>query len=260
MASKKVEDAITSLLSAEKSGERLSKLTDNWPDLDLETAYLIQDNLVARKVTQGDTIVGHKLGLTSRAKQERMGVNSPLTAVLLASHLAPADKAIATEGLTQPRIEPEIAFVMGKDLRGPNVTAAQALDAVSSVHAAFEVIDSRFMDYQFNLPDVTADNASAAYFVIAPHGVPPRDANWAQESVAFSHNGTVIYTATGAAVQGHPAEALAMAANDLWKRGQSISAGEIVLSGALTDAIPIAPGDHVSAQFDRLGLLALSIK
>src|SRR5690606_15416763 len=114
---------------------------------------------------------------------------------------------------------PEIAFVMGESLRGPGITREQALAAVRSVHAGFEVIDSRYRDFSFALPDVVADNASASVFVISEHSVPPEQLDLVAERCDLGIDGRVVDTATGEAVQGHPAEALALAANDLAARG-----------------------------------------
>ena len=125
------------------------------------------------RVTTGETVVGIKLGLTSRAKQERMGISSPLTAVLTDAYILPADVPVPLGRLIQPRAEPELVFVMGRPLRGPGVTAATALAAVDRVYGGFEIIDSRYVDYDFALPDVVADNASSAFFVVGGVGQEP---------------------------------------------------------------------------------------
>jgi 2-oxo-3-hexenedioate decarboxylase len=200
-------------------------------------------------------LIGTKLGLTSRAKQIRMGITSPLTAKLLDNYYLATDTPIPLANLIQPRIEPEIVFVMKEDLRGPNVTAAQALAAVGTVHAGFEVIDSRYIDYSFALPDVISDNASSAYFFMGIKGVDPSELDLTFEAVALSVNGKCVATATGAAVQGHPAEALALAANSLAAQGDYIRAGEVVITGGLTDAVPVNAGDQISAEFTNLGSL-----
>jgi len=243
------------LLAAEANRTARGRITEEWDGLDLEGAYKVQQLTVASKVAAGDQIIGTKLGLTSAAKQARMGINSPLTAVLLKSYILIGDVPVPLDKLIQPRVEPEIVFVMGKKLQGPGVTAATALDAVESVYAGFEVIDSRFIDYSFALPDVVADNASSAYFVVGGKAVNPRDLDLALEAVVVTVNGATVATATGAAVQGHPAEALALAANSLAERGLCIEAGEIVLTGGLTDAIPVSEGDQISAEFTTLGSL-----
>lgn len=258
MAIKSVSDAVEALIGAEDARAARGRITDEWTALDVTTAYQVQKRLIETRVSQGRKIIGVKLGLTSRAKQQRMGITSPLTAVLLDNYLLGTDISIETSSLIQPRIEPEIVFVMGIDLKGPNVTPAAAMQAVKSVHSGFEVIDSRYSDYSFALPDVIADNASSAYFFMGNKAVAPDSLDLTFEAVALVVNGKTVATATGAAVQGHPAEALALAANSLAERGEYIKAGDIVLTGGLTDAVPVVPGDQISAEFTNLGSLFVS--
>lgn len=255
MAVHDVKTATEKLLAAEDNRTAITRITDEWSGLDIETAYKVQAEVIAARVAQGRRLIGTKLGLTSRAKQIRMGITSPLTAKLLDNYYLATDTPIPLANLIQPRIEPEIVFVMKEDLRGPNVTAAQALAAVGTVHAGFEVIDSRYIDYSFALPDVISDNASSAYFFMGIEGVDPSELDLTFEAVALSVNGKCVATATGAAVQGHPAEALALAANSLAAQGDYIRAGEVVITGGLTDAVPVNAGDQISAEFTNLGSL-----
>ena len=255
MAVHDVKTATEKLLAAEDNKTAITRITDEWSGLDIETAYKVQAEVIAARVAQGRRLIGTKLGLTSRAKQIRMGITSPLTAKLLDNYYLATDTPIPLANLIQPRIEPEIVFVMKEDLRGPNVTAAQALAAVGTVHAGFEVIDSRYIDYSFALPDVVSDNASSAYFFMGIKGVDPSELDLTFEAVALSVNGKCVATATGAAVQGHPAEALALAANSLAAQGDYIRAGEVVITGGLTDAVPVNTGDQISAEFTNLGSL-----
>ena len=253
-----VETAADLLLAAETERRDRGPITDEWPELDLTTAYTVQRRLIEKKVEAGETVIGVKLGLTSRAKQERMGISSPLTATLTSGYRLETDEPLPVGDLIHPRAEPEIVFVMAKQLQGPGVTAATALDAVASVHAGLEVIDSRYTDFRFTLPDVVADNASSARFVVGGTTRSPHELDLVREACALSVNGAVVDTATGAAVQGNPAEALALAANDLATRGEAIEAGAIVLTGGLTDAVPIGPGDVVAAEFTSLGRTVLT--
>jgi 2-oxo-3-hexenedioate decarboxylase len=255
MTVKDIKSAAAKLIAAEDSKTAISRITEEWSNLDLETAYSVQSEVIATRVAQGRRVIGTKLGLTSKAKQVRMGISSPLTAKLLDNYALATDTPIPLANLIQPRIEPEIVFIMKTDLRGPNVTAAQALAAVESVHAGFEIIDSRFIDYSFALPDVVSDNASSAYFYMGSKGISPTEIDLTFEAVALSVNGKCVATATGAAVQGHPAEALALAANSLALQGDFIRAGEIVLTGGLTDAVPVSAGTQISAEFTNLGSL-----
>ncbi|MDQ4112791.1 MAG: fumarylacetoacetate hydrolase family protein [Actinomycetota bacterium] len=233
------------------------RLTDEWPGLDLTTAYKAQDELLTRRIHKGERVVGVKLGLTSEAKQRRMGIDAPLTAWLTDAMVLSEGEAIQVNSLIHPRIEPEIAFVMGESLHGSGVTRDQALAAVRSVHAGFEVIDSRFRDFSFALPDVVADNASASVFVISAESLSPEALDLAAERCDLAVDGEIVDSATGAAVQGHPAEALALAANDLAARGHAIEAGSIVLTGGLTDAVLLGPGSEYSAAFTSLGTLTV---
>lgn len=247
------------LLDREQQRRDGGRVTEQFPGLDLDSAYVVQRELIRRRVTDGETVVGVKLGLTSRAKQRRMGIDSPLTAVLTDAMNVPNGVPLAADELIHPRVEPEIVFVMGERLHGPGVTAARALAAVRSVHAGLEVIDSRFADFSFALPDVVADNASSSRFVVCPDGISPDGLDLLLEAAVLIKNGEVVDTATGAAVQGHPAEALALAANALAERGEGIEAGAIVLTGGLTDAVPVAPGDEIVVRFTHLGSITLPI-
>jgi 2-oxo-3-hexenedioate decarboxylase len=233
-------------------------LTDEWPELDLQTAYAVQDEVLRRKVAAGEKVVGVKLGLTSRAKQQRMNVHAPLTGWLTDAMVLPAGVPVPEAELIHPRAEPEIVFVMGSALEGPGVTAASALAAVDMVYGGLEIIDSRYRDFRFTLPDVVADNASSARFVVGPVGRRPEDLDLALEACLLEVDGAVVDSATGAAVQGHPAEALALAANDLGRRGLRIEAGWLVLTGGMTDAVFTHPGTSIAAHFTHLGSVIVS--
>jgi 2-oxo-3-hexenedioate decarboxylase len=250
---------VQELLDRETDRRDGGKVTEQFPGLDLPSAYEVQSELVRRRIASGEHAIGVKLGLTSRAKPLRMGIDSPLTAVLTDAMAIPTGVPLDTSELIHPRVEPEIVFVMGTRLSGPGVTAATAMAAVVSVHAGLEVIDSRFKDFKFDLPDVVADNASSARFVVNPDGVPPADLDLWLEAAVLARNGEVVDTATGAAVQGHPAEALALAANALATRGEFIEAGAIVLTGGMTDAVAVEPGDDILVRFTHLGAINLTI-
>ncbi|UGQ11836.1 fumarylacetoacetate hydrolase family protein [Yinghuangia sp. ASG 101] len=258
MAEWTIERAADELLNRESRTRDGGRITDLWPELDLDTAYLVQDTLLGRKTGAGERVVGAKLGLTSHAKQQRMGIDSPLTGWLTDAMRLPAGEPVALDRMIHPRVEPEIVFTMGERLSGPDVTPERALGAVASVHAGFEVIDSRYRDFSFALPDVVADNASSCRFVVSPVSLPADALDLAAETCRLSVDGETVATATGAAVQGHPAAALALAANSLARRGLAIEAGWTVLTGGLTDAVFLGPGVTVTAEFGALGTLALT--
>lgn len=248
-----VREAATALLGT--TSER-SPLSEEWPELDVDTAYAIQDEALRQRRARGETLVGLKLGLTSRAKQERMGIDAPLLAWLTDAMVLPA--GVPVPRLIHPRAEPELVFVMRDRLAGPGVTAATALAAVDRVYGGIEIIDSRYTDYRFTLPDAVADNGSSAYFSVGPVGLPPASLDLSLEAALLEVDGQIVDTATGAAVQGHPAEALALAANALGARGLAVEPGWIVLTGGMTDAVPLRRGSRVAAHFSHLGSITLS--
>ncbi|MER5439759.1 fumarylacetoacetate hydrolase family protein [Streptomyces sp. NPDC002790] len=247
------ETVARDLFRAERERQDREPFTDEWADFSVAEAYATQDRLIELKQEAGEHVIGVKLGLTSRAKQQRMGISSPLTAWITDAMVLPQGAPVPVGELIHPRIEPEIVFVMGERLSGPGVTGATALAAVRSVHAGFEVIDSRYRDFRFQLPDVVADNASSARLLVNPEGLPPSELDLALEGCVLRVDGEVVDTATGAAVQGHPAEALALAANALAERGLAIEPGWLVLTGGITDAVPVRPGTHTQASFSKLG-------
>jgi 2-oxo-3-hexenedioate decarboxylase len=224
----------------------------------LDTAYRVQDEIIRRKIEVGHTVVGVKIGLTSRAKQQRMGIDSPLTAWLTDRMAHPADTPLIVEKLIHPRVEPEIVFVLSERLTGPGITAEQAIDAVSHVYAGLEIIDSRFADFKFTLPDVVTDNASSAQFVVGSVARRPAELDLAAEECLLEVDGRVVDSATGEAVQGHPAQALALAANSLARRGLALEPGWVVLTGGLTDAVSARLGAQITAHFTHLGTVSVS--
>lgn len=253
-----IETVAAELLRCEDERIERPPFTDEWPELDLATGYAIQDLNLRKRLDRGEKLIGVKLGLTSRAKQQRMGVHFPFVAWLTDAMILPTGDPVPQGKLIHPRIEPEIVFVMGDRLSGPGVTCAQAMSSVESVWGGAEVIDSRYQEFRFKAGDVSADNASSGAFVTGPVGLAPADLDMALEAVLVEVNGEIVDSATGAAVQGHPGEALALAANDLATRGHAIEAGWIVLTGGMTDAVFSPPGASVACHFTNLGSVFLN--
>jgi 2-oxo-3-hexenedioate decarboxylase len=253
-----IASVATELLRCEDEGIERPPFTDEWADLDLDTGYAIQDLNLRARLARGERLIGIKLGLTSRAKQQRMGVDFPFVAWLTDAMVLPAGDPVPQARLIHPRAEPEIVFVMGERLEGPGVSCPQAMSAVASVWGGVEVIDSRYRDFRFTAGDVAADNASSAAFVTGPVGLPPAELDLSLEGVLVEVNGVVVDSATGAAVQGHPGEALALAANDLARRGHAIEPGWLVLTGGMTDAVFAPPGASIAMHFTHLGSVFLN--
>ena len=243
------------LLAAQANGTAIDRID---PDARLseDEAYQVQFALVEAKLRQGDSVIGLKTGLTSVAKQQAMGVAQPVLGHLLASSLVQEGEPVSVAGLIHPRAEPELAFVLGRDIEAP-VNAVGAREAVESVLPGIEIIDSRFRDFRFGLTDVIADNTSAARVAFGNIRLRPDEIDARLVGMVFSKNGAVESTAAGAALMGDPYEALAWLAGRACQLGRPLRAGQFVLAGALADAVPIAAGDSVTLEFDRLGTLSL---
>jgi 2-oxo-3-hexenedioate decarboxylase len=206
--------------------------------------------MLRQRLARDEWLVGVKMNLTGPA-------GSPVTGWLTDAMVLPAGAAVPRDQLIQPRAEPDIVFVMGARLAGPGVTAATALAAVSAVAAGVEVTDSRYSDDPVTVPDLVADNASTGYFVTGPVVVPPAGIDLALEACLIEVDGAVVDSATGAAVLGHPASALARAANDLGRRGLAIEPGWIVLTGGMTAPVPCPPAVTIAAHFTHLASVFL---
>jgi 2-oxo-3-hexenedioate decarboxylase len=224
---------------------------------DVATAYAVQDAVVDARVAAGQVVVGAKLGLTSTAKQRQMHVDEPLYGWLTDDMALDVGQPLRCDRFIQPRCEPEIAFLLGQDLEGSHVTTAHVLAATAAVFPAIDVLDSRFAGYAFTLPDVVADNASAAGFLVGGRATDPQGIDLRLTGLVLTKNGELVATAAGAAVLGHPAAAVAWLVRALAGRKRGLRAGQVVLAGAMTEAVPVAPGDVVVAHFDRLGSVEL---
>jgi 2-oxo-3-hexenedioate decarboxylase len=227
-------------------------LTDGHPGLDLATGYAVQR--LAR--SSAGPLAGYKLGVTSRAKQAQVGVDAPIYGYLPAAAALDTGEPLEVARQIQPRGEPEIVLYMGRDLAGPAVTAADVLRATDAVAVGIEVLDSRYQDYRFTIPDVVADNASAGRFVVGTP-VPAAGIDLRLVGVVLEHRGEVVATASGAASLGHPAAAVAWLVRALAEHDEGLRAGDLVLSGGLTAAVPVVAGDTLVATVDRLGALEL---
>jgi len=235
----------------------IPKLTDEYPDMSLSDGYAVQSELRQRLLAQGQRLIGWKAGLTSKAKMLQMGVNVPLIG-FLTDRMARAENAvILTADLVHPRAECEIAFMMKKSLRGPGCTAQDVLEATDYVLPAVEIIDSRYSEFKFDLPSVVADNGSSARFVCGSRTRYAQDLDLRTLGVVMEKNGEIVAMGASAAVLDHPANAVAMLVNILAETGLSLPAGSFVMSGGITEAIPVKAGDTIVARFQDLGTVSL---
>ncbi|WP_138436920.1 2-oxo-3-hexenedioate decarboxylase [Marinobacter shengliensis] len=235
----------------------IPKLTNEYPDMTIVDGYAVQSELRRRFIEQGHTLVGWKAGLTSKAKMEQMGVNVPSIGFLTDKMARPENSIVSTSDLVHPRVECEVAFVTNKDLAGPGVTAEDVIDATDYVLPAIEIIDSRFSGFKFDLESVVADNGSSARFVGGGRARHPKDVDLRTLGVVMEKNGEVVGMGASAAVLGNPANAVAMLVNILHDLGETLPAGSFVMSGGITEAIAVQPGDNVIARYQDLGSVSV---
>lgn len=234
------------------------KITDDHPEMDWEDAYAIQDEIKRRKIARGNKIVGLKCGLTSYAKMKQMGGDSPCFGFVTDYGSIAEGGEVKCSELIHPKVEPEIAFVTKKALKGPGCHIGAVLAATDFVMPGIEVIDSRYRDFKFDLKSVIADNTSASRFVVGGRSVPAHEVDLRTLGVVMEKNGEIVALASGAAVLGHPAAAVAALANHLGARGREIPAGTLILSGGITEAVDVKPGDNVSLRIQHLGSVSLN--
>ncbi|WP_111646529.1 2-keto-4-pentenoate hydratase [Paranoxybacillus vitaminiphilus] len=241
------------LLKSERERQPLSPLTELEPTMTVNDAYQIQLRTIEQKMKEGHQVVGKKIGLTSAAMQQLLGVDQPDYGHLLDSMMIENGGTVPWERVMQPKVEAEIAFVLKRDLVGSRITVLDVLQATDYIVPALEIVDSRIVDWKIRLEDTVADNASSGLYVLGGKPIPVHSVDVAQIGMALYRNGEVVNTGVGAAALGHPAFCVAWLANKLYEYGKELRAGEVVLSGALSAAVSAEPGDFFSARFAHLG-------
>lgn len=239
--------------TAQTYGCPIRKLTDDYPEMTFDDGYTVQHALRANMIKKGHRLIGWKAGLTSKAKMRQMGVDVPSIGFLTDRMAVPEASAQSVKGLIHPRVECEIAFVMKSELKGPNCTLEDVLEATDYVVPALEIIDSRFTGFKFDLESVIADNGSAARFVVGGRARYVNELDLRTVGVMMEKNGEPVAMAASAEVLGHPAEAIAMIVNIIDGFGETLKPGHFVLSGAITEAVHAQPGDFFTARFYELG-------
>lgn len=248
------------LIAGVDERRELQAITKQVDDLSIDDAYAIQAALLEIQLGRGDKLAGAKLGLTSAAKQEQMGVSEPVYGWVPQSSVLADGESVELAQLIHPRCEPEFVFILAEALAGPGITVADVFDATDKIVGGIEVIDSRYEAFSFTLPDVIADNTSAARVAVGSDGISPGGADLTTLGCVFEVDGIVTGTATGAALLGDPALCVAMLANHLGKYGQQLEAGWLVMAGAATDARPLLDGTVATARYSHLGSVSIAGK
>ena len=241
------------LYAALRDRQAVEPLSARHPEVSIADAYARQQRMLARRLAAGERVVGKKIGVTSQAVMDMLGVFQPDFGWLTDGMVYNEGQAIPADTLIQPKAEGEIAFVLKKTLRGPGVTAADVLAATEGVMACFEIVDSRIRDWKIKIQDTVADNASCGVFVLGDRLVDPRDVDLATCGMVLEKNGEIVATGAGAAALGHPANAVAWLANTLGPLGIALEAGEVVLSGSLAAMVPVKAGDSLRVTIGGIG-------
>ncbi len=248
-----IEATALALHHAEQQRAPITPLSETYPSLTPEQSYAIQRAWLEIKRKGNAHLVGHKIGLTSHAMQQQLGVDQPDYGFLLNTMMVQPDSTLTYHDFIAPRIEPEIAFWLAKDLTGPGVTAQAVLAATRGVSASLELVDSRIIGWRIKLTDTIADNASSARVIASTQIVAPQELNLASEGVTLLRGDETVGIGNGAAVLGHPAEAVAWLANKLAEFGVGLQAGQLVLPGAMCASVIVSPGETYRARFTHLG-------
>ncbi|MBN9330646.1 MAG: 4-oxalocrotonate decarboxylase [Comamonas sp. SCN 67-35] len=257
LSSKTLDQLARHLHACQREARDTPKITDEHPEMDWDDAYAIQDRILAAKLKAGARVAGYKAGLTSHAKMKQMGVTDPVFGFLVDEFTVPDGGEVKVGELIHPKVEPEICFVTRTELAGPGCSIAHVLAASDVVLPGIEVIDSRYRDFKFDLKSVVADNTSAARFVVGGHAVDARSVDLRTTGIVLEKNGVPVALGAGAAVLGHPAAAVAMLVNHLGRRGKSLPAGSLVLSGGATEAVTVKAGDHVCLRMQGMGSVSM---
>jgi 2-oxopent-4-enoate/cis-2-oxohex-4-enoate hydratase len=248
------------LFEALRDCKTLAPLTERIPGIEIEDAYHISRAMLENRLAHsGEKVVGKKIGVTSKAVQDMLGVFQPDFGFLTTNMEVPNDSDVKIAGnLIQPRAEAEIAFLLKEDLQGPGVTEADVLRATECIMPCFEIVDSRIQNWKIKIQDTIADNASCGMFVLGNERIDPRGLDLPNLTVNVFKNGKPLSSGKGSAVQGNPLTAVAWLANTLGEFGIPFKAGEVILSGSLVPLESVVPGDAM--HMELVGIGSCSIK
>ncbi|MBN9206317.1 2-oxopent-4-enoate hydratase [Methylibium petroleiphilum] len=231
----------------------VAPLTEREPEITIDDAYQIQLRMIQRRLDAGETVIGKKIGVTSKVVMDMLKVNQPDFGHLLSGMAFNEGEPVRMSTLIAPKAEAEVAFVLKRDLIGPGITAADVLRATDCVMPCFEIVDSRIRDWKIKIQDTVADNASCGVLVLGGVRKDPRRLDLALAGMVLEKNGEIVSTSTGASVQGSPVNAVAWLANTLGRLGIALKAGDVILSGSQSPLVPVVAGDSLYCSVGGLG-------
>lgn len=255
-----IDEAAALLDAAHTDCRPIGPVTQRYPGMDVADAYAIQQVNLARRLAGGRTLIGHKIGLTSKPMQTLLGVDEPDFGYILDDMVVPDGASVARDRFCAPRVEPEVAFLLGKPLRGPGITVADVRAATEAVAVALEIVDSRIADWKIGIVDTIADNASSGLFVLGndPRKLETLDLH--TSPMVMESNGKLVSSGYGAACLGHPVNAVWWLAKVMVERGRPLLAGDIVLSGALGPIVTAVWNTVVQANIEGIGSVSVAMQ
>ena len=241
------------LLKATRSGEPVDSLESTLGGLSIEEAYAVQDMMIADRLKDGERIIGWKVGATSQAIMDQLGINEPVYGCMTSSSVHTAFAPVEASAFCRLAVEGEIAFVMSKRLRGPGINAADVLTATAGIMGAVELVDCRVKGWKPTIAEAVADNSLHAGLILGATMVPATGLDLRTEGVILRKNGRLLASACGIEALGNPLNVVAWLANKLVHYDHEIREGEIILTGSLTEYFFVFPGDAIEIGFSRLG-------
>ena len=254
------DELAADLAQAERSRQPIAPLTSANPDIDVVDAYEIQLINIRQRVAEGARVLGHKVGLSSKAMQQMMGVDEPDYGHLLDEMQVFENTPVKASRYLLPRVEVEVGFILGEDLPGAGCTEDDVLAATAALVPSIELIDTRITDWKIALCDTIADNASSAGYVLGDARVPPSDVDVKGIDAVLTRNGELVAEGRSDAVLGNPVTSVAWLARKVESFGVRLRKGDVVLPGSCTRAIDARAGDHFVADFTGLGSVRLSFE
>lgn len=247
------------LYAALRERRTVAPLTERISGMSIDDAYGVSRRILERRTRDGERVVGRKIGVTSEAVQRMLDVHQPDFGTLTDAMMFADGAEVSIERLLiQPRAEGEIAFVLARNLVGPEVTEDDAIAATRCVRPCFEIVDSRIRDWRIRVQDTVADNASSGVFVLGSGEVDPRAIDLKACKISVRKNGAPLSEGVGAAALGSPAYCVAWLANTLSRFGIPLRAGEVVLSGSLVPLEPVSAGDRMDLVLEGIGTASVS--
>ena len=244
------------LLQAERDRKPMLQLSTTWPNITFEDAYAIQSLVQNQKIAEGRKLIGHKVGLTSKAMQASSQINEPDYGHILDDQMIVDGAKVPHANYCAPRVEVELAFYLKSQLKGPGIGLTDVLRATEFVVPALEIVDARVQNPR-KIYDTISDNGAAAGIVVGGRPVGPMDIDLRWVGGIMYRNGEIEETGLAAGVLGHPAMGVAWLANKLGSMGVTLEAGHIVLAGSFTRVIWAQKGDTCHADFGQLGSVAI---